>query len=47
MTQLNFIKSEQRKLQWKQLELKEDYLFMRWKQRLYRCEFAPKLRLRR
>jgi len=47
MTQLNFIKSEQRKLQWKQLELKEDMLFMRWKQRLYRYEFVPKLRLRR
>jgi len=48
MTQLNFIRSAQRKLQWKQIELRDDCLFLRWKQRLYRYEFEmPQLRLKR
>ena len=48
MTKLNFIKSEQRKLQWKQIEIREDSLYFRWKQRLYRDEFVcPQLRLKR
>jgi len=48
MTKLNFIKSTQRKLQWKQIEIREDLLYFRWKQRLYREEFVwPQLRLKR
>ncbi len=47
MTTLNFIKSKDRKLQWKQVELKGDSLYLRWKQRIYRYEFVPRLRLRR
>jgi len=37
MRQLNFIKSESRKLKWKQVEVSDDgRLFFRWKQRIYR-----------
>ena len=35
----NFIKSEQKLLKWKQIEVKEGIVFMRFKQRAYlRCE---------
>ncbi|MEM4336709.1 MAG: hypothetical protein QXG86_01770 [Candidatus Woesearchaeota archaeon] len=32
---LNFIKSEQKLLKWKQVEIKNGSLFMRYKQRTY------------